>query len=32
MEKANMMLKEAGKKPLEPWQMFDIIGGTSTGG
>lgn len=21
-----------GKEPLEPWQHFDLIGGTSTGG
>ena len=32
VESANARRKDQGLESLEPWQMFDMIGGTSTGG
>jgi hypothetical protein len=32
MEVANEERRKVGLLGQEPWQMFDIIGGTSTGG
>jgi patatin-like phospholipase/acyl hydrolase len=32
MDIANEKRRKAGLERQEPWQMFDIIGGTSTGG
>jgi hypothetical protein len=32
MDRANRKHKEQGLEPQEPWQMFHLIGGTSTGG
>ncbi len=32
MTKVNAARKEQGLLPKEPWQLFDMIGGTSTGG
>ena len=32
VEKTNASRKEQGLERVEPWQMFDLIGGTSTGG
>lgn len=32
MDAANHQRKQKGLKPEEPWEMFDMIGGTSTDG
>lgn len=32
MTKVNEARKQQGLHPKEPWQLFDMIGGTSTGG
>ena len=32
LSKANFLREQEGFEAQEPWQMFDIIGGTSTGG
>lgn len=32
MTKVNAARKAHGLRPQEPWQLFDLIGGTSTGG
>lgn len=32
MDAANEERRKNGLPPEEPWQMFDLIGGTSTGG
>lgn len=32
MDGANEHRRQSGLPPVEPWQMFDMIGGTSTGG
>lgn len=32
MRNINTQRKKNGKEPQEPWQYFDLIGGTSTGG
>ncbi|OBT45685.1 hypothetical protein VE00_03929 [Pseudogymnoascus sp. WSF 3629] len=32
MRNINTQRKADGKEPLEPWQYFDLMGGTSTGG
>jgi hypothetical protein len=32
MDKANEERKKKGLAPQEPWELFDLIGGTSTGG
>lgn len=32
MRNINTQRKADGKEPQEPWQYFDLMGGTSTGG
>ena len=32
MRNINTQRKADGKEPVEPWQYFDLMGGTSTGG
>lgn len=32
MDASNEHRRKMGLNPLEPWEMFDMIGGTSTGG
>lgn len=32
IDAANIHRQRYKLEPLEPWQMFDMIGGTSTGG
>lgn len=32
MDQANYKRKSLNLPPQEPWEMFDMIGGTSTGG
>jgi patatin-like phospholipase/acyl hydrolase len=32
MNRLNYMREEAGLHPRKPWEIFDLIGGTSTGG
>lgn len=32
MERTNTERKGLGLDPVKPWQLFDLIGGTSTGG
>ena len=32
MDRTNTFRKELGLNPVKPWEVFDLIGGTSTGG
>lgn len=32
MDRTNAVRKELGLKPVKPWELFDLMGGTSTGG
>jgi patatin-like phospholipase/acyl hydrolase len=32
MRSTNDVRKAQGLEPLKPWELFDLIGGTSTGG
>ena len=32
MDRTNTMRKELGLNPVKPWELFDLMGGTSTGG
>ena len=32
MDRLNQSRKDKGLEPQEPWQTFQLIGGTSTGG
>lgn len=32
MERTNAERKDQGLHPVKPWELFDLIGGTSTGG
>ena len=32
MDRTNTVRKELGLNPVKPWELFDLIGGTGTGG